>query len=198
MKVQRETLAQHFLLTEQSVFSHTIKIFAFAVLTAVGARLELLNEPVPYTLQTLFVLLAGAFLGMRDGALSQVLYLFVGILGAPVFSGGGFGVAKILGPTGGYLLSFPLMAMLVGYLVSLKKGLLWTIISMASGLLLMFTSGTIQLNFVYFHDWSKAIQSGFVIFSWWDFIKLLAAATIYDQFAKRWRKETVQNFTSTK
>ncbi|MFQ5797167.1 MAG: biotin transporter BioY [Bacteroidota bacterium] len=161
-------------------------IAVFALLTAAGARIEIPHEPVPYTLQTLFVLLAGAFLGMRSGTLSQIAYLVAGVVGLPVFAGGEIGLARLLGPTGGYLLAFPAAAFLVGWLVRIRRGFAWTVVSMAIGLLMVFVSGTIQLNLVYLHDWSAAVQSGFLIFSWWDLLKLGAAAMIYDQFARRW------------
>ncbi len=163
----------------------TFWITVFALLTAAGARVEIPHEPVPYTLQTLFVLLAGAFLGKRNGALSQIAYLAAGALGLPVFSGGEFGLAKFLGPTGGYLLAFPAAAFLVGWLISIRRGFAWTVLSMALGLMIIFAFGTSQLNIVYFHDWGAAVRSGFLIFSWWDLLKLGAAATIYDQFARR-------------
>ena len=86
---------------ESSVLAQSAWIVTFAALTAIGARVEIPHYPVPFTLQTFFVLLGGAFLGVRNGAVSQLLYLAIGALGLPVFSGGGFGIAKIIGLTGG-------------------------------------------------------------------------------------------------
>jgi len=90
-------------------------ITAFALLTAVGAliRIPLPFTPVPITLQTLFVLLAGVYLGGRDGAMSQLAYLGFGAIGLPLFAGSG----GLLGATGGFLLSFPIAAWLVGSLL---------------------------------------------------------------------------------
>jgi biotin transport system substrate-specific component len=156
-----------------------------AAATAIGAQVEIPHQPVPFTLQTLFVLLSGAILGPRNGAISQILYLGLGILGAPVFAGGGFGLARLLGPTGGYLLAFPAAAAVGGYLVSIRKGLVWSFVSMATGLLLIFLSGTAQLYTVVTRDWVTAFQSGFLIFSWWDLLKLSAAAMIYNEISKR-------------
>lgn len=161
-------------------------IALFTVLTALGAQVELARYPVPYTLQTLFVLLAGAFLGSRNGAISQLLYLGAGAVGMPVFSSAGFGIERLLGPTGGYLLAFPAAAALVGYLVQKRRSLLRTYASMGAGLLLIFVSGTVQLNAVLFHDWTKAIAGGFLIFSWWDIVKVSAAAMTYHEIARRW------------
>jgi biotin transport system substrate-specific component len=90
-------------------------IAAFVVLTAIGAfvRIPLPFTPVPITLQTFFVLASGIYLGGRDAALSQVLYVALGVAGLPVFAGAS-GLAHALGPTGGFLLAFPIAAWLVG------------------------------------------------------------------------------------
>ena len=174
-----------FSIAKQNVTTQAIWIVAFAFLTAIGAQVEIPHQPVPYTLQTVFVLLAGAFLGKRNGGISQLLYLLAGAVGMPVFSGWGFGLAKLLGPTGGYLLSFPVAALAIGYLCEGHKGFAWSLISMCVGLFIVFSLGTLQLKLVYFHDWSQAITNGFLIFSWWDCLKLVAAATIYYQVSKR-------------
>ncbi|MEW5799191.1 MAG: biotin transporter BioY [Bacteroidota bacterium] len=163
-------------------------VTTFAGLTALGAQVEIPHQPVPFTLQTFFVLLSGAFLGSRNGAYAQLLYLSAGALGLPVFSGGSFGLMKIMGPTGGYLLSFPIAAAVVGYLVSLYKGYFWTLGSMFAALIIIFTIGSLHLNFVAVHNMQQAFASGFLIFSWWDILKLAAAAAIYTEFSKRYRR----------
>ncbi len=91
------------------------KLALFAGLTAVGAAIEIPFWPVPITMQTLAVMLAGLYLGAKDGALSQIVYLSAGLV-LPVFSGAGFGLASLLGPTGGYLLMFPVLAFSTGLL----------------------------------------------------------------------------------
>lgn len=175
-------------ITENGILAQTFWIALFTAATALSARVEIPHEPVPYTLQTLMVLLSGAFLGARNGAISQVLYLAAGIAGAPVFAGGALGAAILFGPTGGYLLAFPAAAAVTGYLVQKHSSLLWTLFSMTVGLLVIFTSGTAQLYAVYFHNVAAAIGSGFLIFSWWDVLKLAAGATMYHEVAKRWPK----------
>lgn len=174
--------------SEQGVLSQLLWIAFFAAATAVGARVEIPHQPVPYTLQTMFVLLSGAFLGSRNGALSQIFYLASGALGAPVFSVGGFGVATLLGPTGGYLLAFPAAAAITGYLVQRRRTLTWSFVSMAVGLVMIFACGTIQLYAVALKNWTDAFVGGFLIFSWWDGLKLAAAAMTYHEVAKRWAK----------
>lgn len=105
-----------------------IAVAAFAAATALGAQVfvPLPFTPVPITLQTLFVILSGALLGPRLGAASQITYLAMGVAGLPVFFGGGFGLVHLLGPTGGYLLAYPLTAYVAGVLArpSQRKGLI--------------------------------------------------------------------------
>jgi biotin transport system substrate-specific component len=163
-------------------------IVFFAALTAAGAQVQIPHQPVPFTLQTFFVLLSAAFLGSRNGSVSQLLYLGVGLIGAPIFTAGGFGAARLFGPTGGYLLSFPIAALLIGYLVRQRQGFAWTLLAMFLGLVVVFTLGTSFLNIFYLHNFRQAFIGGFLIFSWWDVLKLFAAAGIYNEFGKRYRK----------
>jgi biotin transport system substrate-specific component len=155
-----------------------IQAVLFAALTAAGAQIEIPHAPVPYTLQTFFVLLAGALLGPRVGALSMLAYLGAGALGMPVFSSFGFGVARLFGPTGGYLLAFPAAAFIVGALAGAKPSLGRLVVSMAAALVVVFACGTLQLRLTAIPDWSAAFSGGFLIFSWWDVVKLAGAASI--------------------
>ncbi len=168
-----------------SVLAQLLWIAAFAAATAIAARFEIPHQPVPFTLQTLVVLLAGAFLGGRNGAASQVLYLMAGVAGAPVFAGGAIGLGILLGPTGGYLLAFPVAAALIGFLLEEKRSLLRTLFAMAAGLFVIFAAGTLQLYATTLHNWGAAVSAGFLLFSWWDVLKLGAAATVYHEIAKR-------------
>lgn len=163
-------------------------ISLFAALTALGAQVQIPNQPIPFTLQTFFVLLSGAFLGARNGFIAQMVYIAAGAIGLPVFSGATFGLIKIFGVTGGYLMSFPIAAALVGYLVRLRKGYVWTLFSMFLALIVIFTFGSLYLNAVAVHNIQQAFASGFLIFSWWDIVKLSAAAAIYSELSKRFEK----------
>lgn len=172
-------------ISQTKIVVQALWVTVFALLTAVGAQIEIPHQPVPFTLQTFFVLLAGALLGKEKGAMSQLLYLALGAIGLPLFSQFGFGVARLLGPTGGYLLSFPVAAFVVGYLIHERKNFFWILISMFAGLFIVFSLGTVQLYLVYFQSWSDAFINGFLIFSWWDVVKLTAAASIYHQIVNR-------------
>lgn len=171
-----------------SILSQALWTAGFAVATALAARVEIPHYPVPFTLQTMVVLLAGAFLGARNGALSQILYLASGAVGLPVFAGGAFGFLKLVGPTGGYLLAFPVAAAIVGYLLRERRSPGFITLSMAAGLLAIFTAGTIHLYAFSMRNASTAFSAGFLIFSWWDALKLGAASMIYIELSKRWPK----------
>lgn len=190
--VKQLSLSQYVALKSDHAVAQMFWIVTFALLTAVGAQIEIPHQPVPYTLQTFLVLLAGGVLGWRNGLLSMTLYVAMGALGMPVFSGGGFGLVRLLGPSGGYLLSFPVAAALIGALLSLRPvasetgGVVrrfaaeygWILFAMSSGLVVVFLIGTIQLYAVYTHNWKTAFESGFLIFSGWDLLKLGAAVAI--------------------
>ncbi len=171
-------------------------IILFAAGTTLSARLEIPHQPVPYTLQTLMVLLSGAFLGGRNGMLSQVAYIGAGVLGLPVFAGGAFGLAVLLGPSGGYLMAFPLAALIVGQVVRKRHTLPWIALSMSAGLAVVFAIGALQLSVFTTHSASTALTAGVLIFSWWDILKLSAASMIYYELGKRWKRlpaETREN-----
>jgi biotin transport system substrate-specific component len=183
-----------FALGSEHVVAQIFWVVTFALGTAISAQLVIPHQPVPYTFQTFVVILAGGLLGSRNGFLSMLLYLGLGLAGMPVFAGGGLGLAKLIGPTGGYLLSFPVTAFVVGTLVThhpaslSSKSVLsyaWTFSGMMAGLLVTFALGTLQLNLIYFHNWTLSIQSGFLIFSPWDVLKLVAATTICQELRRR-------------
>ncbi len=109
-------------------------IFGFTAVTALSAQIAFYIGPVPITGQTFAVLLAGALLGSKRGALSQLTYLGVGAMGAPIFAGWQGGPAVLLGPTGGYLVGFVAAAFAVGFLA--ERGWDHRIWSMAMAMLI--------------------------------------------------------------
>ncbi|MEN2974448.1 MAG: biotin transporter BioY [Candidatus Caldarchaeales archaeon] len=88
----------------------------FAVFTFLGAQIAFYIGPVPITLQTLFIMLSGIVGGYKTGFLSQMIYLGMGLAGLPVFAGFRGGFTTFLGPTTGYLISFPIAAAITGIL----------------------------------------------------------------------------------
>ena len=95
-----------------------IYISIFAILTAIGARIAVPLPLVPFTLQTMFCMLAGLLLGPKYGAASQAFYMMMGLVGIPVFTGGG-GLSSIFMPSFGYVVGFVACAWITGT-VSLK------------------------------------------------------------------------------
>ncbi len=166
------------LVARSTPLASTLQVVLFAALTAIGAQVEIPHAPVPFTLQTLFVLLSGAILGPRLGALSMLAYLGAGAAGLPVFASFGFGFARLLGPTGGYLLAFPAAAFIVGALRGERPTFTRLALPMAAALVVIFACGTIQLRLTLLPDWGVAFNAGFLIFSWWDLVKLFGAASI--------------------
>jgi biotin transport system substrate-specific component len=101
----------------QSRTRNIVLISLTVALTTAGAYLRIPVGPVPISLQTLFVFLAGALLGPWLGAAAMVCYIILGLIGLPLFTGGG-GPQYILSPTFGFLLSFPVSAMVVGLILN--------------------------------------------------------------------------------
>ena len=127
-----------------------VAVVIFSLLTALGAQVAvpLGVTPVPMTLQTLVVLLAGVLLGPVAGASSQLLYLALGVLGVPVFAMGGAGAPWILGPTGGYLMAFPMAAALCGWIAGREGRLLRTTVALLVGTAVIFALGAAWLSVV--------------------------------------------------
>lgn len=122
----------------------------FAGITAVASQIviPLPFSPIPINLALVSVFLSGGILGYKLGFASQLVYLMIGAFGVPVFAGFMGGPGRILGPTGGYLASYPLVALIVGLIISKsKKSLTVNAIAMALGLLLCYSIGTLWFSF---------------------------------------------------
>lgn len=91
----------------------------FAAITAVLSQISIPIGPVPISCSWIAVFLTGLLLPMRPAVLSQIVYLLLGAVGVPVFAGFQSGVARLAGPTGGYLLAYPIMVLIVSALMKL-------------------------------------------------------------------------------
>lgn len=147
-----------------------------ATLTGIGALIRVPMLPVPFTLQTFFVLLSGCFLGPFWGAVSMGIYLLLGMIGLPVFAGGS-GPGIILTPGFGYLIAFPTAAFWLGKKVEIDKiretspAQMFSIwLNMVIASLLIFVPGITYLwlltNFYIAESFPvfKAIFLGFIVF----------------------------------
>ncbi len=171
--------------------STAIGTLFFVIATTLGAyvRIPIMGSPVPITLQTFFVLLSGAVLGMRVGLLSQLLYLSLGILGVPVFQGYAFGLLHILGPTGGYLAGFPIASFVVGYIIqrtAFKR--YWTLLAFLTGHLIIYAAGVLWLAYALRMDILRSVTIGILPFLPGDLIKIGLGAIVYSGISKRARQ----------
>jgi len=167
--------------------SLAIGLGALVVALAAQVVVPVPFSPVPMTLQPLAVLAVGGLLGAAGGLSALVLYLLLGILGLPVFAGGGSGAWHLLGPTGGYLLAFPVAAAVTGALVRpvmVSPGsvngrvVLQVLLSCALGMAIIHAGGVAQLALLG-GDPAVAFRVGFVPFLTGDLLKVgLAAALI--------------------
>jgi biotin transport system substrate-specific component len=157
------------------------------VLTAIAAQISipLPFTPVPFTFQPMVVLVGGAALGARLGMSSQLLYLALGIAGLPVFAASPAlppGLARLAGPTGGYLMSYPIAAFVAGSLAErgFDRRYLTAFLAMAAGLAVVFVCGVAWLGFVIqpARGIAGALAAGFYPFVVADLLKLIAAAGI--------------------
>jgi len=154
-------------------YASGIVVLAAASAVAAHVRIPLPLSPVPITLQTGVVLVAGATLGIAGGV-SQMLYLAVGLLGAPVFAARG----GIAGPTVGYIIGFVPAAMVVGW--AARGG--WQLRRLAGGMLaatvLIYACGVVGLVFTTGIGWSAAIATGVLPFLPGDLLKLAGALAV--------------------
>src|SRR5688572_28188603 len=159
-----------------------VLVIGFALLTWAGARVSvpLPFTPVPGTLQTLAVLLAGGLLGARAGAASQMAYLLMGLAGMPVFALPGAGPAYFLGPTGGYLVGFVLGAWTTGWLVRRLRGFgVWgTGAAFLAGGIAVHACGLAWLS-VFMGGPGAAWRAGTLPFLLFDLAKVMVATGIH-------------------
>lgn len=172
---------------ELDTATRVASVLLLTVMTAAAAQVSvpLPFTPVPFTLQPMVVLLGGAVLGSRLGMSAQVLYLLAGIAGLPVFAASAVlpqGVMRLLGPTGGYLMSYPFAAFLTGLLAErgFDRRYLTSVVAMAAGLLVVFACGVVWLAF-----WARpaagldaALRTGLYPFIPADIFKILLAAAV--------------------
>ena len=169
-----------------STLSRATAVVFVTLLTIVAAQVSipLPFTPVPFTLQPMIVLLGAAALGSRLGVSAQITYLALGIAGMPVFAASPVlpqGIARLVGPTGGYLMSYPLAALVTGYLAErgLDRRYFTSVLAMAAGLAIVFSCGVLWLAFGVPHaGLSAAVASGLVPFLPADIFKVLLAAAV--------------------
>jgi len=177
--------------SDSGVVGAAIRVGAVLFVTALTAAAAQISvplpfTPVPFTFQPMVVLLGGALLGPRLGAVSQVIYLALGLAGAPVFAASPVlpqGPARLLGPTGGYLMAYPFAAYVTGWLAErgFDRRYFTAVVAMAAGLAVVFFCGVLWLArglSATGGGLSAALSAGLYPFVIADVIKLCLAASI--------------------
>ena len=162
-----------------------ILVSLFAALICVSSIIILPIGPVPVTLQVFFIVLTGAVLGPKMGALSVVIWILLGTFGLPVFAGGKAGPMVLLGPTGGYLPGFAICAWIVGIMTQKQTSSRLQIgLAMVVGMMVAYTIGLIgfMASFALFLQKPMSVQQALAIavypFVLFDLAKIVLAAWI--------------------
>lgn len=172
-------------------------VFMTALTAALAnVTVNLPGAPVPFTMQPMIVLLSGLVLGPRLGLISQVLYLAAGIVGLPVFAASSTlpqGAARLLGPTGGYLMAYPLASLVVGVIAArgqLGRRYVGRLLAVLAGTAVIFSGGVLWLTAYvpfgadYHLGLRRALSAGLYPFIVGDVLKCCLAAWLAPQM--RW------------
>lgn len=157
---------------------NTKRIALIGLMTAVICALGPISfplpiSPVPVSLGVLGVLLAAYLLGMKWGTVSCLIYLLIGLVGVPVFTGYSGGVGKVLGPTGGYLIGYLFLSLLTGFFVG-KWPTKWPLhlAGMILGTAAMYLFGTLWLGYLMKYSFLEALWIGAILYIPAELIKI--------------------------
>lgn len=159
----------------------------FAALTAICAQIAIpLPGDVPLSLATFAVMLSGALLGTFGGAVSQLVYVLLGAVGVPVFASFSGGPGRLVGPTGGYIIGYILMALVIGMIVEKAKRKFYIYVAaMSIGTIACYTLGTVWYVFSTKTALLPALAACVFPFLPGDIIKIIFASLIACQLQKR-------------
>jgi len=186
-------------LTEKEIFTsiksrRLIGILTFVIMVTAGAfiYMPLPFTPVPITLQTFFVLLCAAFLKPKDSITALLSYMVLGVAGVPVFSGALGGMAKFLGPTGGYIAGFIFAVFPISFLLEegekqQRAGFIRVAIAFSLGVLTIYLFGGLWLAFTMRFSFEQVLALGIMPFIAGDAFKLFFAAVLYSKANNRIR-----------
>ncbi len=169
-----------------SVLVQFLAITFFAVATALGAQVRIYLWEIPITLQTLFVYGSGLVLGARNGFLSMMLYLLIGMF-LPVYAGSGHGLMYLTSAvSAGYLLGMPLSASVIGLIGKHQTSVSGGVLAVAAGSAILFACGVTWLHFAASHpSWWYSIEVGWLRFAGFDAAKILIVGLTYSGL-RRW------------
>lgn len=156
-----------------------ILVSLFAALTAVGAFIRIPLPPVPITLQTLFALLCGLVLPLPQSLFSILVYLFLGLVGLPIFTSGG-GIAAMTGPTGGYLVGLLPAVLAEGLIMRFWRSgsRMSFIVAALAGTVCIYIPGLFWLSYSRSLSLAATLASGLYPFIVGDVLKLIVASQV--------------------
>ena len=158
----------------------------FACLMAILAQLQIsLPTLVPITMQTLGVYIIGAVLKPKLALISTLVYVLMGAIGLPVFGGFSGGIASLLGPSGGFIFSFPIMALSISLIISRQKSILAQIIAMIIGTAVCYFIGTLWFMYVTDAHLISALTMCVIPFLPGDTLKIIIALIISNRLTKK-------------
>lgn len=158
----------------------------FAALTAVGAFISIPVGPVPITMQVLFTILAGIMLGAKVGAMSQLIYVLLGLIGLPIFADRTGGLSHVISPSFGYLIGFIISAFVMGKIVEHmeKVTFIKIFVTCILGIIIIYLIGIPYLYIILKNVLVKeitfqyAMKIGFVVFIPGDLLKAIIASLL--------------------
>ncbi|OPJ63298.1 biotin transporter BioY [Clostridium chromiireducens] len=168
---------------------NTRQLTLIGVMSAVTCILGPLSLPiglVPISLTNLAIYFSVYILGRRRGTISYTVYLLLGLIGLPVFSGFSGGLPKLAGPTGGYLIGFIFMAFISGLFIDKFSNKIYMgFLGMVIGTTVTYLFGTAWLSYVAHMTFNKALAVGVLPFIPGDLIKIIIASLVGPQIRKR-------------
>lgn len=162
-----------------------------AAILCIAGPLTIPVGPVPVSVLPILLYLIAYILGMWRATVSCLVYICIGLIGIPVFSGYTGGPAVLLGPTGGYIIGYLMLTICSGFFIEkfIKKR--WQLVGMVLGLVLCYLTGTVWLKFATDITFQQALLTGVVPFVIFDFIKIAAALFVGPVFRRHLRKANV-------
>lgn len=158
----------------------------FAALTAILAQIKIdLPGLVPLTLQTMAIYLMSAMMKPKYAMISALVYVFMGAVGLPVFAGFTGGIGVLVGPTGGYIYSFPIMAFVISRILVKKNGYGYCLFAMGIGTVLCYVIGTIWFMYVTNNTLMASLTWCVFPFLLGDGIKIILATSLFNKLPNR-------------
>ncbi len=160
-----------------------------AVICIMGPlSIQLPVSPVPISLGTLAIYFVIYVLGMKKGVISCCIYLLIGFIGIPVFTAFTSGPAKLLGPTGGYLVGYIFMALICGFVVDRTRNIVLCFLGMLFGTAVLYFFGTVWLAYQAGMTFMEALAAGVLPFMLGDLAKIVVAMIAGEQIKKQLRR----------